>query len=257
MNKLRSVNKMPEKAVKEVIKKAYARVASSSCDCCDAICGNMPFEGGGTALAKMLGYDVKNMPDSVTESFAGCGNPVALSDIKDGETVLDLGSGAGLDAFIAAQRVGDRGKVIGIDMTSEMIKKANENARKFGLKNVEFRLGDIEAIPIKDESIDVIISNCVINLVPDKYKAFKEAYRVLKPGGRMFISDIVVDGKLPDEVRGAIEAYTACIGGALKEQEYIQKIKDAGFVDVKIIDKVKFIARCVASARIKACKPRR
>ncbi|MEM3087665.1 MAG: arsenite methyltransferase, partial [Candidatus Bathyarchaeia archaeon] len=223
---------MTEEAVKEIVKKTYARVATSSCDCCGTICCNVPFKGGGNTLARMLGYDVKNMPEPVIKSFAGCGNPVALSDIKQGETVLDLGSGAGLDAFIVAQKVGDSGKVIGLDITPEMIKKANENACKLGLKNVEFMLGDIEAIPIKDESIDVIISNCVINLIPDKYKAFKEAYKVLKPNGRMFISDMVINGKLPDEVRESIEAYTACIGGALEEQEYIQKMKDAGFVDV-------------------------
>jgi len=250
---VKNVNKMTGGEIKEAVKKAYVKVAASSKSCCDAICCDAPFLGGGTALARMLEYDIENMPKSVTESFVGCGNPVALTDLREGETVLDLGSGAGLDVFMAARKVGDKGRVIGVDMTPEMIEKAKMNASKLGIKNVEFRLGDIESLPIEDESTDVVISNCVINLTPDKYKAFREAYRVLRPGGRMFISDIVIEGELPERVRESIEAYVACVSGALKEQEYIQTIKDAGFENVEVIGKAK--SGYIASDKIRAYKP--
>jgi len=253
-SKAKNVSKMTDKEIKEAVKATYAKVATSSKSCCDTVCCDIPSVGGGTALAKMLGYEIKGMPKSVTESFSGRGNPVALSDIRKGETVLDLGSGAGLDVFMAARKVGDRGKVIGVDMTPEMIKKAKMNADKLGVKNAEFKLGDLENLPIEDESIDVIISNCVINLTPNKYKAFREAYRVLRPGGRMFISDVVLEGKLPRKVQQSIKAYTACVSGALEEEKYTQTIKDAGFVDVEIIGKAKFL-RYLASDKIRAYKP--
>lgn len=241
---MRSIGKMSNEEIKGTVKKAYAKVATLSKSCCGS---------SGTILAKKFGYDVKNMPKSVTESFAGCGNPVAISDIKKGETVLDLGSGAGLDVFMATKRVGDKGKVIGVDMTPEMVKKAEMNAHKLGILNVEFRLGDIENLPIEDETIDAVISNCVINLTPDKQKAFKEVYRVLKPGGRMYISDIVLEGKLPLKLLDSIKAYTACISGALEEHEYLQLIKDVGFADVRIIEKSHLGP--IASAKIRAYKP--
>ena len=249
----KSIDKMTDEEIKEAVKKAYTKVAASSESCCDTICCDVPFLGGGTALARMLEYDVEEMPKSVTESFTGCGNPVAISNLREGEIVLDLGSGAGLDVFVAARKVGDEGKVIGVDMTPEMIEKAKLNANKLGIKNVEFRLGDIESLPIEDESMDVVISNCVINLTPNKHKAFREAYRVLRRGGRMFISDIVIEGELPEGVRESIEAYVACVSGALKEQEYMQAIKDAGFVNVEIMGKAKL--GYIASDKVRAYKP--
>jgi arsenite methyltransferase len=251
----KNVNKMTPEKIKETVRKGYAKVATSPKSCCDTSCDcHEPFTGGGETLASSLGYDTENIPKSATESFAGCGNPVALSDIKENETVLDLGSGAGLDAFMAAKKVGNKGRVIGVDMTPEMVKKARENAEKMEFKNVEFRLGDIEKLPVDDETIDVIISNCVINLTPDKHKTFREAYRVLKPGGRMFVSDIVLEEELPKEVKESIEGYVACISGAIEEQKYLQTMKDAGFENVEIIGKTK--SRYIASDKIRAFKPK-
>jgi arsenite methyltransferase len=166
----------------------------------------------------------------------GCGNPVALATLKKGETVLDLGSGAGFDAFLSANRVGKTGRVIGVDMTPEMMETACENAKKGGYKNVEFRLGDIESLPVDDNSIDVIISNCVINLSPDKPKVFKEAFRALKPGGRLMVSDIVLLKELPASLKESAEAYVGCVAGASKKDEYLKMIKDAGFKSVKAVN---------------------
>lgn len=159
----------------------------------------------------------------------GCGNPTALGEIKEGETVLDLGSGAGLDCFLAADKVGEKGKVIGVDFTDSMIQKATQNAKKYGYKNVEFRHGDIENLPIDDGSVDVILSNCVINLVPDKDKAFNEAHRVLKKGGRMYISDIVLLQNLSDDLRKNEMLLVSCIAGAILKEDYLKIIKDTGF----------------------------
>jgi ubiquinone/menaquinone biosynthesis C-methylase UbiE len=204
-------------------------------------------------LAESLGYDVDHMPASVTESFAGCGNPTALASLKEGEVVLDLGSGAGLDAFLAAEKVGKTGRVIGVDMTLEMLQKARDNAVKLGVTNVEFRQGDIEALPVEDGSVDVIISNCVINLAPDKAKVFREAFRVLRPGGRLMVSDIVLKGDLSEEERESIQSYTGCVGGAIPEEEYLQRLRDAGFGEVEVVERSGFGS--VISAKIKAVKP--
>jgi ubiquinone/menaquinone biosynthesis C-methylase UbiE len=165
----------------------------------------------------------------------GCGNPTALAELKEGETVLDLGCGGGLDVFLAARKVGQKGTVIGVDMTPEMIAKAEENATRGGYKNVEFRLGEIEQLPLEDDSVDVIISNCVINLSPDKLRTFKEAYRVLRHNGRILISDLVTQGELPEEVRQSFDAWACCIAGALERQEYLSTIESAGFRDVTIV----------------------
>lgn len=165
----------------------------------------------------------------------GCGNPVAIASLKEGEVVLDLGSGAGFDCFLAANAVGSKGKVIGIDMTPEMLAMARENARKGGYENVEFRLGEIENLPVANSSIDVVISNCVINLSPEKKRVFAEAFRVLKPGGRVMVSDIVLLKTLPEEVRNSIEAYVSCIAGAALKDEYIGAMKLAGFKDIEIM----------------------
>lgn len=193
--------------------------------------------------ARAIGYslnELKRIPESAIMGL-GCGNPAGLATLKKGETVLDLGSGGGIDVFLAANKVGEKGWVIGVDITSEMIRKARSNARKGGYKNVEFRLGEIEDLPIEDESVDVIISNCVINLSPDKEKVFAETYRVLKPGGRMVISDIVTDKELPDEIRKSFSAWAECIGGALVRKEYLSAIKKAGFSSIKVLDEKVFL----------------
>ena len=176
--------------------------------------------------------ELKNLPRDVTDISLGCGNPTAIAELSEGEVVLDLGSGGGIDCFLAAQRVDTRGKVIGLDMTPEMIQLAKENAQKMGASNVEFRLGEMEHMPVEDNSVDVIISNCVINLSPDKDTVFSEAFRVLKPGGRLCISDIVLLEELPKEIKENLEQWAGCIAGALNENIYLDKIRAAGFVKV-------------------------
>jgi arsenite methyltransferase len=207
--------------------------AGSSC------CG--PSEGAAesTGTAAKL-YSVKELaalPDSVTGAAAGCGNPTAIAELQPGEVVLDLGSGGGIDCFLAAKQVGSEGRVIGLDMTTDMIKLARRNAKKVGATNVEFRYGEMEDIPLPDESVDVIISNCVINLSPDKDAVFGEAYRVLRPGGRMMVSDVVVDGELPQSIRSRLDAWAGCIAGALEESDYLGKIRAAGFEQVEIVSR--------------------
>ena len=208
------------------VRNHYAGVAKKA-SCC----------GGGTEdFAKNIGYskeDVANVPDGANLNL-GCGNPLAFAQIKPGMTVMDLGSGAGFDCFLASNKVGESGKVIGIDMTPEMLDKARSNAKKGNYGNVEFRLGQIENIPSGDSTVDLIISNCVINLSVDKPQVFREAMRVLKPGGKLMVSDIVLTGELPEKVMKSVDAYASCISGALMKDDYIKAIKDAGFIDVKI-----------------------
>jgi SAM-dependent methyltransferase len=175
----------------------------------------------------------------------GCGNPVALASLRPGETVLDLGSGPGFDCFLAAKRVGKEGRVIGVDMTPEMLMRARENARKGRYTNVEFRLGEIEHLPVADNSVDVIISNCVINLSPDKPQVFREAFRVLKPGGRLMVSDTVLLKPLPDFILRSVDAYVGCISGAMRRQEYIETIEAAGFREVQIQKETSFSLDCM------------
>lgn len=189
-----------------------------------------------------MGYsdsELSSVPEGANLGF-GCGNPVALASLKEGDVVLDLGSGAGFDAFLSAQRVGKTGRVIGVDMTPEMIAKAKENAKKGNYSNVEFRMGEIEKLPVEDSSIDVIISNCVINLSPDKEAVFKEAYRVLKAGGRLMVSDLVLAKELPQEIRDSVEAYVGCLAGAIKKEEYLRFIEQAGFQGIKIISEASY-----------------
>lgn len=232
---------MDKKETKKIVRESYAKIATQENNSC---CGSMDSCCGPTNLAeevsKNIGYsdeEIKGVPDGANLGL-GCGNPLALASLKEGETVLDLGSGAGFDVFLAAQKVGKNGKVIGVDMTSEMIEKARENAKKGNYNNVEFRLGEIEKLPAKDNSVDVIISNCVINLSPDKKNVFKEAFRVLKPGGRLMISDIVLEKELPDFIKKSAKAYVGCISGAILREKYIKIIKEVGFQDVKIVDEV-------------------
>ena len=189
----------------------------------------------------------------------GCGNPTALASLKEGEVVLDLGAGAGIDCFLAAEAVGQNGRVIGVDMTPEMIESARENVRNDGYQNVEFRLGEIENLPVADNSIDAIISNCVINLSPDKGRVFKEAYRVLKPGGRVMVSDIVLLKELPESIKSSVEAYTGCVAGASMKEEYLATVKAAGFQEVEIISEASFrigqLDAAIASINVRAVKP--
>jgi ubiquinone/menaquinone biosynthesis C-methylase UbiE len=170
----------------------------------------------------------------------GCGNPLALASLREGETVLDLGSGAGFDCFLAARQVGESGKVIGVDMTPEMLDKARGNARKGNYTNVEFRLGEIENLPVADNQIDIIISNCVINLSPAKERVFQEAFRVLKPGGRLMVSDIVIQKDLPEEIKNSIAAYTACVAGAVRKEKYLASIRDAGFQETDVLEETTY-----------------
>jgi arsenite methyltransferase len=189
-----------------------------------------------------MGYTQKELeavPDGANLGL-GCGNPVALASLREGDIVLDLGSGGGFDCFLAAAKVGKNGKVIGVDMTPEMVEKSRENANKGNYSNVEFRLGEIENLPVADSSVDVIISNCVINLAPDKGKVFREAYRVLRRGGRLMVSNIVLMKELPDSVRNSAQAYVACLAGAMMKNKYLEAIEAAGFREVKVIEETTF-----------------
>jgi SAM-dependent methyltransferase len=269
--------------IKEIVKSRYAKVALHNAPCCGtgkSCCGSSDAE----VLSKKVGYndtDLNSVPEGANLGL-GCGNPVALASLKEGDVVLDLGSGAGFDAFLAAAGVGSSGKVIGVDMTPEMIEKAKANALKGGFQNVEFRLGEIENLPVSGSEVDVIISNCVINLSPEKEKVFKEAFRVLKPGGRLMVSDLVLLKPLPEIVRRSVEAYVGCIAGAVMKDEYLRAITAAGFRDLTVAgedvypaelavndpiakaicsdtgivsDYVKDISGSVASIKISAVKP--
>jgi ubiquinone/menaquinone biosynthesis C-methylase UbiE len=227
------MNKVNETEVKEYVKKRYSEIAQSRESCCPTAC----CDTSTSDVALQIGYskeDLQNIPE-VSSMGLGCGNPVALASLQEGETVLDLGSGGGIDVFLAAKKVGIKGKVIGIDMTEEMINKARSTAIKYAYENVEFRLGEIEDLPLKDQSVDVVISNCVINLSPDKEKVFREAHRVLKPTGRLLVSDIVTEGDLPEEVKKSFDAWAGCIAGALEKNQYLNTIQRAGFHKVQIV----------------------
>jgi len=231
---------MKQENIKKSVRERYSGIAkqSGSCSCsgsgATSCCGSSADVS--KVISKNIGYSDKDI-DSVPEGAnlgLGCGNPVALASLKKGETVLDLGSGAGFDSFLAAEKVGPKGKVIGVDMTPEMLDKARENARKGNYKTVEFRLGEIENLPVADNSVDVIISNCVINLAPDKKRVFGEAYRALKPGGRLMVSDIVLTKELPPSLKNSIEAYVGCVAGASKKEDYLATIKSVGFTKVVV-----------------------
>ncbi len=220
---------MDEKEIKEIVKKGYSTIAKSrrcgSTGCCGTSNKTMDEK-----IARQIGYsdeEINTVPEA--NLGLGCGNPVALGKIKEGDVVLDLGSGAGIDCFLASRKVGKTGRVIGVDITEEMIQKARTNAQKHNFYNVEFRLGDIEELPIENESVDVVISNCVINLAPDKSKVFREAYRVLKKNGRMYVSDIVLLGELTSEQKSDPNLLVGCVSGALPKDEYLSVVKNAGF----------------------------
>jgi len=224
------------KEIKKIVKEGYKKIAigGSGCGCS---CNNS------RDISKSIGYSDDDIAIGEGANLGlGCGNPVAISKIKKGDVVLDLGCGAGFDCFLASKKVGKVGKVIGVDMTEEMIQRARLNAEKIGVKNVEFILAEIEKLPIKDNSIDIIITNCVINLTPDKTKTFNEAYRVLRKGGKMYISDIVLLKELSKEQKNNKDLLTGCVAGALLKEDYLEKIKKAGF-DFRILSENKEISK--------------
>ena len=267
-----------DKEIKDAVKERYGGLARGQGLSCCAPSGKAQDKSCCSTGANMAdvarlyaGEDLSGVPAEAAGFSLGCGNPFALAGLKEGETVLDLGSGGGLDCFLAAKKVGASGRVIGLDMTRDMIKLARENAQKMKAANVEFRLGEMEYMPVEDASVDVIISNCVINLSPDKDAVFKEAFRVLRPGGRLSVSDIVWLTTVPESVKKSLDEWAGCVAGALEETVYLDKIRTAGFTDVtsqrSVFDigdaggaeiggmKASELARKIASVRVQATKP--
>jgi len=283
---------MEDRDVKKIVREGYGAIAGKGGSCCGPAepncCGPAVSSccGPGTVedIGAKIGYsreDLESVPEGANLGL-GCGNPVALASLREGEKVLDLGSGPGLDCFLAANAVGETGRVIGVDMTHEMLERARENARRGGYDNVEFRLGEIENLPVADNAVDAIISNCVINLSPDKARVFREAFRVLKPGGRLMVSDIVLEGELPQVILDSAGAYVGCIAGSMLKDEYLGLIEKAGFEGVEVIEETVFplemmtsdetaqaviadlhlpreelnrLSRLIRSAKVKAFKP--
>ncbi len=227
---------MSDQALRDVIKEKYGQAAvnaaTGSAGCCGCGCGTSASDPITVDLYKR--DEVKDLPAGAVAASLGCGNPTALAELAPGETVLDLGSGGGIDVLLSARRVGPTGKVYGLDMTDEMLALAQENQRNAGVTNVEFLKGEIEHIPLPDASVDVIISNCVINLSADKAQVLREAFRVLRPGGRLAVSDVVVRGEMPAEIRRNVELWIGCVAGALEEREYGRLLAEAGFGSIDI-----------------------
>jgi len=226
---------MEEAEIRRAVRKGYADIAKKVDSCCSQ------------GVSKKMGYtkdELSSVPEGAELSL-GCGNPVALASLKKGDIVLDLGSGMGLDCFLAANKVGEKGRVIGVDMTPEMIERARESARKGNYANVEFRLGEIENLPVADSTVDVVISNCVINLSLNKRRVFEEAFRVLKPNGRLLVSDIVLLKELPETIKTNMKAYVGCLSGAAMKDEYLAALKEAGFQKVKVIGETHFPVECI------------
>ncbi len=254
--------------IRQTVRQQYGQVAESEgCGCGPSCCGGSAVSA--STLSQALGYsadDTARVPDGANMGL-GCGNPQAIAKLKAGETVLDLGSGGGFDCFLAARQVGDSGHVIGVDMTPAMVSKARANAEKGGYRNVEFRLGEIESLPVPDGVADVIISNCVINLSPDKPRVFAESFRALKPGGRLAISDVVAFAKLPEEIRRDMALFTGCMAGASLITEVEEMLRTAGFQQIRVAPKDESktfirdwapgiaITDYVVSATIEAIKP--
>lgn len=245
---------MQKDEVKKIVKDSYTKIAKGNgCSCCGA-------KKEQERIAEEIGYAKEDIAKfSEANLGLGCGNPVAMAEMKEGDTVLDLGSGAGFDCFLAARRVKETGRVIGVDMVPEMVDKAKANGEKYGYENVEFKLGEIESLPVEDNSADIIISNCVINLSPDKDRVFAEAYRVLKSGGKMFVSDIVLLQELPEEIKNNKELLSGCVAGALLKDDYIAKIEKAGFAaevlsEDKDISKKQYSGMPLESLKVKAVK---
>ena len=233
--------------IKKHVRDRYARAVNTKTSCCgsgpSSCCGGQAGPDLGE-MSQKVGYSAEELaaiPEDANLGL-GCGNPSALAGLKPGETVLDLGSGAGIDCFLAAAKVGPKGRVIGVDMTPDMIDKARENARQAGAANVEFRLGEIENLPAADNSVDAIISNCVINLSTDKPRVFREAFRVLRPGGRLMVSDLALKKPLPKAVRESVDVYVACVAGAMVKEDYLGAIREAGFKEVTVVSETAFPA---------------
>lgn len=255
--------------IHQAVQDRYGAIArSQSSSCCGPSTSSSASSSccGDSTLNSSFLYDptlLEDLPVDVTGLSLGCGDPISIASLNEGETVLDLGSGGGIDCFLAARQVGPTGYVIGVDMTPDMLMRANANKLSLGVPNVEFRQGQIEALPVTDNSIDVIMSNCVINLAPDKAPVFKEAFRVLKPGGRVSISDIVTDGEFSPELRAQLDAWAECVTGAIEVGAYTDLMRAAGFVEIEVVDKVDASALIerrdgmprVFSARITARKP--
>jgi SAM-dependent methyltransferase len=235
------MKKKEPKDIREMVRKGYAKVAEGGCGCC----GPSPCCGGADTaeqISKKIGYsagDMAAVPEGANLGL-GCGNPLAHAEIHEGDTVLDLGSGAGFDCFLAARNVGKTGRVIGVDMTPEMVARARQNAEKAGITNVEFRRGEIESLPVADSSVNLVISNCVINLSPDKARVFSEAFRVLKEGGTLMVSDIVLKRDLPEAVLSSVAAYVGCLAGAVQKGVYLDLIRGAGFSRVEVLEETPY-----------------
>ncbi len=240
--------------IKKAVRERYAGLAQGAGGCCGD-------GGSSTAVALYTREELQNLPATVTEAAAGCGNPLREGDVAPGDTVLDLGSGGGIDCFRAARLVGPEGRVIGVDMTPEMVALARDNGARLGVENVEFRLGEIERMPVDDGSVDLIISNCVVNLSTDKDAVFREAFRVLRPGGRLSVSDIVLVGELSESEHGSLDSWADCVAGALPRETYLAKLARAGFVEVEAVDEGRIGSDgCgglnATSLKVKAAKPR-
>lgn len=259
--------KVDEDGVREAVRERYTQVALRGSSCCPSSNETMCRCGDLYPSA-----DVSALPGDAVVASAGCGNPTAIAALTSGMVVVDLGSGGGIDAFLASKRVGPEGRVYGIDATPEMVFRARKTARENGFDNVEFRLGEIEHIPLETSSADVVISNCVINLSPEKGKVFEEAFRILRPGGKLAVSDVVLLRPLPEELEGDMSAWSACVSGALLEEQYLDAIRGAGFEAVEVVDRVVYsdeqmrsyvsradstedLSSLAASARVVAFKP--
>jgi SAM-dependent methyltransferase len=256
--------------IRETVRERYGKVAETAQGepqgCCGTGCGC-----GTTVTLEELGYSAEQRASVHTGSDLGlgCGNPLGHAAVKPGETVLDLGSGAGIDAFLASREVGPTGRVLGVDMTASMLSRARDNAVKGAFTNVEFRLGEIENLPVADLTVDLIISNCVVNLSPDKPRVFREALRVLRPGGRAVLSDLVLVSPLPEAVRNSVEAYVGCVAGASMKDDYLAQMREAGFERVEVLEEKQYGAaafgpdqeaaaatvRAVRSVKVRAFKP--
>jgi SAM-dependent methyltransferase len=251
---------MDDTQIKEQVRERYAGIARQKLEGArSSCCAPSSAEASCCAPSDVIPADLlttKNaLPDDIVNTSLGCGTPLEIAKVQPGETVLDLGSGGGLDCFYAAKRVGASGRVIGVDMTPDMLTLARANAQKVGATNVEFRQGELENLPVDDNSVDVIISNCVVNLAPDKDRVFREAFRVLKPGGRVAISDMVTRVPMPEIMRANMTSWAACVSGAIKEQEYIAKMRAAGFVGVEKVAGGENPLEPVYSAKFVARKP--